>query len=563
MTQFSTQFSLPELSQVSVFDLLLNRKASDSQESATDSTPDTVASVSAESEDTDGVDLTRSYTLPEKPRAPETSMEKNKNVVRKLDKYGFILNMDSSGNVFDSDDHKEERVPTFAEVQKTQRREKKWNSSMQSIEKRRPKALLRRLRKGIPDSLRGRVWVLLGGGIKQEGLYQELVEKTRDVHLELDAQVERQASIAAVKKAKQKKSGTSEQSSNSSPPTKAKVKASKKKKSAPSPPENTEESEEYAHTKAFRSIQETIERDIHRTYPRHDLFYQDEHDDEEIPAVSTPETDQWGLCDPELADMIKNMEAGLVTASSSSTAPTPLSRIPEGQVALRRVLRAYSYYDREVGYCQGMNFIAGMFLTLMSEEEAFWVLVCKYHFCIFCLNRCPRHVTGLHSILYCVLLIAVMQDKPCEMRGMFGQGMVETHKVLHVAEQLTHQFLPKLAKHFDKENIHVTMYATQWLLTQYTSNFKFDLVTRVWDCFLGEGWKIIYRVMLALLSTWQNQILKMSFEEILAFFRELPDRVEGHAIIDAALKIPLRRQHIVKYEKEWRLQQEAEIQSSL
>ena len=48
-----------------------------------------------------------------------------------------------------------------------------------------------------------------------------------------------------------------------------------------------------------------------------------------------------------------------------------------GQASLRRVLRAYSVHDRDVGYCQGMNFIAGMFLTFMTEEEAFWLLVSK------------------------------------------------------------------------------------------------------------------------------------------------------------------------------------------
>jgi TBC1 domain family member 10 len=153
---------------------------------------------------------------------------------------------------------------------------------------------------------------------------------------------------------------------------------------------------------------------------------------------------------------------------------------------------------------------------------------------------------------------AVMKEKPWGMRGLFLDGMSQTHKVLHVAERLTHQFLPRLFKHFDKENIHVTMYATQWILTQYTSSFKFDLVTRVWDCFLGEGWKIIYRVMLALLSQWQSQLLKMSFEEILAFFRELPDRVEGYAVLEDALKIPLRQKHILKYEKEWQARQNNE-----
>lgn len=147
-----------------------------------------------------------------------------------------------------------------------------------------------------------------------------------------------------------------------------------------------------------------------------------------------------------------------------------------------------------------------------------------------------------------------MHEEPCKMRGLFGEGMRETHMVLHIAEQLVHMFLPKLAKHFDKENIHVTMYATQWLLTQYTSSFNFDLVTRVWDCFLGEGWKIIYRVMLALLSNYQSRLMKMGFEEILAFFRELPDMVEGGVIIDAALKIPLKTKHLTKLEEEWRTQ---------
>lgn len=152
---------------------------------------------------------------------------------------------------------------------------------------------------------------------------------------------------------------------------------------------------------------------------------------------------------------------------------------------------------------------------------------------------------------------AVMYDVPCRMRGLFGEGMRETHQVLYVAEKLIHQFLPRLGKHLEREHVHITMFATQWLLTQYTSSFRFDLVMRVWDCFLNEGWKSTYRVMLALLTEWQPALLKMSFEEILAFFRELPNRVEGAKVVDAAIKIPLRRKHIEKYEKEWLAQHPA------
>ena len=51
-------------------------------------------------------------------------------------------------------------------------------------------------------------------------------------------------------------------------------------------------------------------------------------------------------------------------------------RSGEGQTALFNILRAYSVYDPEVGYCQGMAFIAGLlYLQMRDEETAFWTFV--------------------------------------------------------------------------------------------------------------------------------------------------------------------------------------------
>lgn len=46
-----------------------------------------------------------------------------------------------------------------------------------------------------------------------------------------------------------------------------------------------------------------------------------------------------------------------------------------GQRSLYNVLKAYSVFDRDVGYVQGMGFLAGLLLLYMSEEDAFWLLV--------------------------------------------------------------------------------------------------------------------------------------------------------------------------------------------
>jgi hypothetical protein len=417
----------------------------------------------------------------------------------KLDRFGFILNMDSHGNVHEHDEP--EPIRTFAAQKRVDVRTRKWNvmlfgtgsnstktsnrKFMGSLHHRKLKS---RLRKGVPDTQRAAVWCRLAGVAEKikthPGTYKRLVQQSV-------LQNPRYHFVV----------GSGMPSSTSPTPTKT----------------------------SFRNIQETIERDIHRTFPRHSMFFervQEEAEEDENDPERSP-TDICGTT--EISDMIRELERSqrlLDTPQEPSAHPdhVPASRVLEGrggQASLRRVLKAYSLYDREIGYCQGMNFIAGMFLTLMTEEEAFW------------------------------LLVAVMNDKPCCMRGLFGEGMRETHQVLYVAEKLIHQFLPKLARHFDKEHLHITMFATQWLLTQFTSSFPFELVTRVWDCFLQEGWKITYRVMLALLSTNQSNILQHGFEEILALFRELPDRVEGSIVLEAALKIPLRSSQILKYEQEW------------
>ncbi|KAI5395485.1 hypothetical protein KIW84_061887 [Lathyrus oleraceus] len=46
-----------------------------------------------------------------------------------------------------------------------------------------------------------------------------------------------------------------------------------------------------------------------------------------------------------------------------------------GRNSLRRLLLAYARHNPSVGYCQAMNFFAGLLLLLMPEENAFWTFV--------------------------------------------------------------------------------------------------------------------------------------------------------------------------------------------
>ena len=246
---------------------------------------------------------------------------------KKLDKYGFILNMDSNGHVY-PDTIDEEEVPSFAETKNNERMERQWAGMMQTWQytSRRRRRLSRHLRKGIPDSLRGRVWALLGN----------VPRKIQESKLSFDEHVRK-----------------SLESAGDVAVTMPRMR-----------------SESLVNSHSFMVTQETIERDIHRTYPRHNMFHED--------VVSEDEEDDImlnALSDDEVGSILAEIDS---SQKCDDVVHKNFRYAKGGQAALRRVLRAYSVYDRDVGYCQGMNFIAGMFLTFMSEEEAFWLLVCKY-----------------------------------------------------------------------------------------------------------------------------------------------------------------------------------------
>lgn len=316
--------------------------------------------------------------------------------------------------------------------------------------------------------------------------------------------------------------------------------------------------EEYQNKRPHHVVLEQIERDICRTFPNHYLFQtvKDEEKEEEEEGKTDDEiessTESEGgnsVADEirrELNSMVEKMNSGSLTDvngisvakidggkdnddaadfdSNSTTTPSTsmLSEKGHGQGALRRVLRAYSQYDSDVGYCQGMNFMVAMFLTFLSEEESFW------------------------------LLVVVMNEDRYMLRSLYGEDMSGTHEILYIADKLMKQFVPKLWKHLEQEGIHHSMFVTQWLLTLYTSSFPFDLVSPVWDSFLVEGWKVIYRVMLGLLKHAEATLLEMPFEQILMFLREFPTMIDGPTIMRESLQIGLKRKHVEKHVTAWR-----------
>eukprot|EP00947_MAST-08B_sp_MAST-8B-sp1_P002439 g2439.t1 len=196
----------------------------------------------------------------------------------------------------------------------------------------------------------------------------------------------------------------------------------------------------------------------------------------------------------------------------------------EGQKRLMRVLRAHAVHDPDFGYTQGVNFIAGILLCYMTEEDVFWVVW------------------------------ALLRTEPYHLRELFMCDKVPlVPTIWYQMEQLGKVHLPKLFAHFDREGVMSSMYMTEWFMTLFTRSFPFDLVTRVWDSFIYDGWKIVFRVMLALLKLAAPALMNESLEGIMRKIHHVPQQIghDAEKVWRVAFSFRLRRANIADLAQEY------------
>ncbi|RDX79833.1 Ecotropic viral integration site 5 protein-like protein [Mucuna pruriens] len=193
-----------------------------------------------------------------------------------------------------------------------------------------------------------------------------------------------------------------------------------------------------------------------------------------------------------------------------------------GQRSLYNVLKAYSVFDRDVGYVQGMGFLAGLLLLYMSEEDAFWLLVALLK-------------GAVHA----------------PMEGLYLAGLPLVQQYLFQFECLVKEHLPKLGEHFSHEMINPSMYASQWFITVFSYSFPFHLALRIWDVFLYEGVKIVFKVGLALLKYCHDDLIKLPFEKLIHALKNFPeDAMNPDTLLPLAYSIKISKR-LVELKQEY------------
>lgn len=228
---------------------------------------------------------------------------------------------------------------------------------------------------------------------------------------------------------------------------------------------------------------ELIERDLHRTFPDNIKFKPDPP--------------------PGMTRMSRMMEKQF---------ETPVLQ------QLRRVLIAFALHVPKIGYCQSLNFLAGLLLLFMSEERAFWML--------YILTQ--SHLPGTHemnlegsSVDQWVLMTSIRECLP-QIWTKIGGGLDGGE-----VDMMNSTKLPP-----------VTLCTSSWFMSGFIGSLPIESVLRVWDCLFYEGSKTLFRIALTVFKTGEPQIKAVNDPmEIFQVVQTIPRKLlDAGALIEACYR---------------------------
>uniref|UniRef100_A0A8C1SU16 USP6 N-terminal-like protein n=1 Tax=Cyprinus carpio TaxID=7962 RepID=A0A8C1SU16_CYPCA len=159
------------------------------------------------------------------------------------------------------------------------------------------------------------------------------------------------------------------------------------------------------------------------------------------------------------------------------------------QQDLFHVLTAYSVYNTEVGYCQGMSQITALLLIYMNEEDAFWALV------------------------------KLLSGQKHAMHGFFVPGFPKLMRFQEHHDRILQKMMPKLKQHLDNQEVYTSLYTMKWFFQCFLDRTPFTLTLRIWDIYILEGERVLTAMSYTILKLHKKTLLKLSMEEIVKFLQ--------------------------------------------
>ena len=157
---------------------------------------------------------------------------------------------------------------------------------------------------------------------------------------------------------------------------------------------------------------------------------------------------------------------------------------------LFNVLRAYSNYNNEIGYAQGMNFIVAKLIVFFKKEKKSFI-----------------YLDSLFNKLEMVNVIGVYNN---------------LEKKMKILQFLIKKFCPDVISFMEKKKINHEIFTASWFITLFSKNFKYDnILIILWNFSIIFGWKFIYLFSISVIITFKEKYIKLDLYDFTQYMKNI------------------------------------------
>jgi hypothetical protein len=149
-----------------------------------------------------------------------------------------------------------------------------------------------------------------------------------------------------------------------------------------------------------------------------------------------------------------------------------------------------------------MNFIVAVALLLLEPEDTFW------------------------------LLIAITE---CHLNNYYDAGLIGAQVDQFVLKDLIKQKAPDIYQHFEINEVEITSLTLNWFMAIFIDSVPFETLLRIWDCFLLEGSKVLFRFALAILIINRESILTRT--DTISMMKQIKDSTKNLIDVESLFKV--------------------------
>ena len=157
---------------------------------------------------------------------------------------------------------------------------------------------------------------------------------------------------------------------------------------------------------------------------------------------------------------------------------------------LYHILSAYSNYNKNIGYAQGLNFLAAHCLYIFSNE--------------------------IDSFIFLDALI-----QKFKLENLFGIKNNELNQRLNKIEFVVNKWCPEVNKHLQKIFLNYDFFTCKWMITLFSNNMNNKYLFQIWDYMIIFGWKFFKCFVIAIIKFNENKILNSSLENITKIMNDI------------------------------------------